>query len=126
MSALLETHVNQCRLGYKHGPDPDWFDWLDAGHVICERGGAWRIVRQVSRRTDGRLSFVTLVIRRRSWTGRCYTVLTSSDLKTRVFTVKRDVRVKPKTLIDVRIAQAIKQRCYEPYIITADEVIGMP
>jgi hypothetical protein len=69
---------------------------------------------------------VHLVIRRRSWTRRCYTVLIASDLKTLGYTMIPNVRVKPKTLLDVRIQQAIDQPSDQrPYIATADDVVGV-
>lgn len=112
---------------YRRTPDPGWFDAVVVGSVLQERGGPFRIVREVSRCANGCLRAVSLVIRRRSWTGRAYTILSANDLKTRRFTMVPNVRVKtPKTLLDVRIAQAINQRGGRPFIVTADEVVGLP
>lgn len=108
-------------------PDPAWFVDCVVGSVIQEGAhGPMRIVRKVSRYHTGRLYCVSVTIRRRSWTGRAYTVLTAADLKTRGFRLIPNVRIKFKRLIDVRIYQAINQGAGQPYIIGADEVVGIP
>lgn len=109
-------------------PDPEWFKDVTIGSVLREpNGGPFRIVRYVTRRRcDGRLMFVGFAIRRSSWTGRCYTMYTASDIKSRGFTMVPHVRVKLDKLIDVRIAQAMAQDCTEPYMVHAREVVGLP
>jgi hypothetical protein len=76
-------------------PDPSWFRTLKVGDVIAERSGVWRTVRAVSRRPSGGLYAVHLVIRRCSWTHRCYTVVNATDLRVRGF---RRIRVKRRPL----------------------------
>jgi hypothetical protein len=76
--------------------DPfSWFRTLQVGDVIAERRGVWRIVRAISRKANGDLYAVYLVIRRCSWTHRCYTVLNANDLRTRGF---KRIRVKRRPL----------------------------
>lgn len=75
--------------------EPRWFRRVQVGSVIAERSGRWRVVRAVHRGPSGKLWGVSLVIRRCSWTHRCYTVLTHTDLKYRGF---RLIRVPPRTL----------------------------
>lgn len=64
------------------GPQPKWMLTLKVGEVIARPNGAWRIVRDLSRYANGELRSVCLVIRRCSWTRRCYTYLNANDLRT--------------------------------------------
>jgi hypothetical protein len=74
---------------------PAWFDDVVVGSVLREgSSGPLRVVRAVKRIDDGRM-WVTLAIRRCSWTGRPTTTLTCSDLLTRKFYL---VPVKPVKL----------------------------
>jgi hypothetical protein len=87
---------------------PAWFSRVVEGSVIAERSGTWRIVRKVHRSPNGKLWGVTLVIRRCSWTKRCYTVLNYQDLLQRGF---RLINVPPRALrgrVDREIAKVIR------------------
>ncbi len=92
-------------------PQPEWMHSLRVGDVLTN-GRDFRVVRQVSywRRgpSEGRLWGVAVAIRRCSWTGRCYTMLTANDLKQRGFTKVPGVRVKIHTELDKRIERAME------------------
>lgn len=68
--------------GHPNGFDtrPQWIKDLRVGDVVRTPSGLLRIVRAVHHGAT-RSSF-TFVIKRCSWTNRCYTVYTSTDLKT--------------------------------------------
>lgn len=107
------------------GPQPRWMLTLKVGHVIARPNGAYRIVRSVCRYGNGDLRSVTLVIKRCSWTHRCYTILNASDLRQLGY---RRIRVRPRTLrsdIDRKVAQAIQQPCWEPYVMECCDVDGL-
>ncbi len=85
-----------------------WMRDVVVGSVLKDRNGTMRVVRKVTRYRDA-LQYVTFTIRSCSWTGRCYTVLTATDLRLRGFTL---VRVAPRTLetaLDRKIDAAIHQ-----------------
>lgn len=108
-------------------PCPVWFDDLAVGDIIREKDGPMRIVREVKRNPDGSLWGVSLVIRRPSWTGRAYTVLCATDLKTRGFRRVPNVRAKIDKPEDALVARAIHQPVAErPYVLTARQVQGWP
>lgn len=68
-------------------PDRSW-DWLEQikiGDILLENGKSERIVRAVHMKKSGMLYGVSFVIQRCSWTGRCHTTVSRSDLKTRKF-----------------------------------------
>lgn len=105
-------------------PQPRWMLTLKVGHVIAKKNGPYRIVRRIARYGNGDLRSVTCVIRRCSWTHRCYTILNYTDL--RIFGYRR-IRVKRRTLgseFDRKVASAIHQRCHEPYVLTCCDVEG--
>lgn len=106
-------------------PQPRWMLTIKVGHVIAKPKGPYRIVREVTRYANGDLRSVSLVIRRCSWTHRCYTILNYTDL--RIFGYRR-VRVKARKLnkeFDWKVAAAIHQRACEPFILTCCDVEGM-
>lgn len=122
-----EVRYGDFRIGKERIPQPEWFDRVVPGSVVRQVDGPFRIIREVVRRSrDSRLMYVSMVIRRRSWTNRAYTTMTANDLRCRGFKLVEGVRVKPKTILDVKIDQAIRQRDSEPFIITASDVIGIP
>jgi len=86
----------------------DWIANIQVGYVLRERSGAFRIVRKVTRspRNPQRIS-VTFVIRHCSWTHRCYTVLCTSDLKTRGFRPTGVHITKLKGPLDAKIQENI-------------------
>ena len=85
-----------------------WLDQLRIGDIVYEGGNPSRarVVREASFGKKGLLSSVTFSIRRRSWTGRCFTVVSRTDLKTRCF-APAGARVKKFTLLDKMIAHDI-------------------
>lgn len=94
-------------------PQPRWMRTVQAGDVIRRPNGPFRVVREVSRYPDGRLRSVWLVIRRCSWTHRCYTILGYTDLRILGY---RRVRVKRRALrrcIDKKIQAALHERGWE-------------
>lgn len=69
-----------------------WIDELQVGDIITCPSGDMRMVRMVNRHKyndrhnrSGRVWTITLAIRNCSWTGKGYTVLNRSDIKTRQF-----------------------------------------
>lgn len=85
---------------------PDWRDDLQEGDVLSN-GRTFRVVRGVSYwkhgPSKGLLWGVSVSIQRCSWTGRCFTLLTASDLLTLGFAKVEGVRVKLNTELDRRI-----------------------
>lgn len=97
------------------------------GSVLAEGSGTWRVVRRAHRKPNGDLWGVTFTIRHCSWTGRCYTVLTATDLKTRGF---RLVPVRPRHLrsgVDGKIRAAMAQGgcSRSEYLMTCCDVEGV-
>lgn len=89
----------------------DWRDELQAGDVLYEGGRASspRVVRRASYR-EGFLSAVTLAIRHCSWTGRPYTVIGRSDLRSRGF-IPTPFRVDPpRTKLERELQRNIDNR----------------
>ena len=108
-------------------PQPKWMARVVIGSVLREGSGALRVVRNLSRKADGRLAYVTFTIRHCSWTGRCYTVCTASDLRMRGF---RMVSVAPRPLrtrMDRKIYRAITgNECRrDGYSVTCCQVEGV-
>lgn len=105
----------------------DWRDRLQVGDVIANADGhgAPRIVRRAHYHKNGLLYAVTLVIRHCSWTGRCYTLLTRSDLRTFGYKRTRPRVVLKVTGIDARIAHAIAEPAWEKSLTCCD-VEGLP
>jgi hypothetical protein len=110
---------DQCRW------QPDWMSRVKTGSVLAPAYGDWRIVRKVSRNPNGNLSFVWFVIKRRSWTNRCYTVVTYSDLLQRGFRLVGQLKKNIDPKLDLKIAHAINQPCHKPYALTASDVVGI-
>ena len=103
---------------------PKWMLDVRVGDVIARQNGSWRIVREVSRKSEGRLRCVTLAIRRCSWTNRAYTVLNDNDLRQCGY--RRVARnAKMHTRLDHLIAKAIHQPCSEPICLRCHEVKGI-
>jgi len=97
----------------------DWIEKIQVGDILLE-GDTPRIVREVHHREGGYCA-VTLVIRRCSWTRRCYTVINSNDLKQRRFRPSGH-RVKLGLDIDKKIEAAIQSR---EYLLTCCDVEGI-
>lgn len=82
-------------------PKDRWIANIRRGDVLRERSGVLRIVRSVHHYGPAgpglppRCS-VTLVIRRCSWTTRCYTVLTRSDIRARFSPTGKRIRIRGK------------------------------
>ena len=100
------------RTVYRNGswcrPQPRWFSRLRVGDVITN-GGAWRVVRAVSRYQNADLRSVRVVIQRCSWTHRCYTVLNAVDLRTFGYRLVPVKRRRLNKQIDKRIHIAIHE-----------------
>jgi hypothetical protein len=123
-------------MAMKRIADPDWFDHLRVGDVLRDPWGNFRVVRKVSRWTRrprsqggtlhgvGPLRGVTLTIRRRSWTNRCYTVYSANDLKVGRWSYV-GARIKLTRDIDGCIEQAIHQPAGRPFILYAKHVRGV-
>ena len=86
----------------------DWIHAIRVGDILAV-GDTYRIVRDVHHSRSDRWppkTYVTFTIKRCSWTGRCYTVLTQSDLKTRGFRpTGHSMRLRRQ--IDAKIRKAI-------------------
>src|SRR3990167_315208 len=62
-----------------------WIDEIKVGDILLEHGRSERVVRSVSRSKTGLVCYVGFSIKRCSWTGRCYTIISRADLKARGF-----------------------------------------
>ena len=97
-----------------------WMRDVVVGSVLAEGSGAWRIVRAVTRYRNGDLRCVDFVIRRCSWTHRCYTVVGYYDMIQRGF---RMVPVAPRRLrskLDHKIRVAIHEPCTQKSLTCCD------
>lgn len=105
----------------------DWRDFLRAGDILLSRNGTPRIVRRVHYKKNGFLFGVSLVIQRRSWTNRCYTILCRSDLAGRGYR-KTDGRYHFRAGgIDLQIDNEIKNSYLPTGIkLHANDVRGIP
>mgnify|MGYP001614383358 CR=1 FL=1 len=102
-----------------------WMKDLRAGDVLWNaRCTDVRVVRQVSRFSNDDLRCVTLVIRRCSWTTRCYTVLNYTDLIYRGFH-PAPLRAKFVRLVDHHIEKNIRNAA-ECQTLTCCDVAGVP
>lgn len=81
---------------------PEWMRSLRIGDVLEDANGSQRVVRYVKFYKDGDLRSVAFAIKRCSWTGRPYTMLGYSDLKTRGFR-PTNVRVRMGSSLDWKI-----------------------
>lgn len=107
------------------GPQPAWMLTLRVGHVIARPNGVYRIVREVHRYKNGDLRSVSLVIRRCSWTHRCYTILNANDMKQLSY---RRIPVKARRLtkrLDKQIVAALHQPAWDPHILKCCDVEGV-
>ena len=102
-----------------------WFTTLQVGDVIARPGGPWRVVRAISRRAYG-LYAVTLLIRRCSWTGRCYTILNATDLRVQGYKPVRGAHWPCRTAFDRRVHKAITDDGVRPYPLRCCDVVGIP
>jgi hypothetical protein len=107
-------------------PQPRWMRTVQVGDTIQAPYGAPRIVREVTRRQNGRLRSVTVVIRHCSWTHRCYTILNDTDLRILGY---RKLQLKRKALtseFDEKVHASIHQPAKAPYILDCCDVKGLP
>mgnify|MGYP001583104671 CR=1 FL=1 len=90
-------------------PENSWVKSIKAGDVLESATGSLRIVRQVTwcreKRGEGRLS-ASFIIKHCSWTKRCYTTMTDSDLFTLGYRPIR-VHIELDTDFDEKILQEI-------------------
>lgn len=103
---------------------PPWMARVKVGDVLKERSGRLRVVREVVWRRNGWLWGLTFTIAHCSWTGRCYTVIDWSALKSRGFrpTGKQIRLTKP---FDRKILAAIQQPAKERKILKCCDVEGV-
>lgn len=113
----------------KPTPDPDWFDFVREGDVLRAPSGDLRVVRRVSwhrgAKASRKLWGVVFVIRRCSWTKRCDTVMTATDLKTRGFT-HTGARVKLNKTIDALVRESIDARMRLDAPLSCCDAKGLP
>lgn len=107
--------------GPRH-PQPKWMRDLRPGDAVQEGNSRPRIVRKVSFNPQGQLRYVTLAIRRCSWTHRAYTVLYIGDIWTRGFRKLPMRRQRMATRADQRLQRAIQQPAGEPKCMTCCDV----
>ena len=101
---------------------PSWIDDVRVGDVIATQHGPWRIVRAVHKRTEFR-TYITLAIRRCSWTGRGLTVYLSRELAALGY--RRVARnAKMTTELDQRINADCSTSDWR-YCVKCDEVRGV-
>lgn len=92
---------------------PEWMARLRIGDVLKSANGSYRVVREINRHPAssrvcaGWLRSVTFSIKHCSWTGKCYTVLTATDLKQRGF-APVGARVKLTKPIDTAVLACIR------------------
>ena len=79
--------------------------FVKAGDVLRTPKGDYRVVRKVSRYSDGDLSAAYFAIRRCSWTRRGYTVKQASEMFGWGFVAARDL---PKGKLDLELASCIQ------------------
>lgn len=108
----------------------DWRDDIKVGDVIKEGNGVLRVVRRASYHSenDGFLWGITLAIRSCSWTGRCYTVLTRSDLASRGFSptgATWPLDSDFDRMIDAAIGQRAKRAVHRDVLRRARHRIGI-
>lgn len=87
-----------------------WMRRVVVGSVVAERSGSMRVVREVSRFENGDLRCLTFTIQRCSWTTRCSTVVNYTDLRLRGFRLLRVAPRRLRSIMDGRIAEAIRSR----------------
>jgi hypothetical protein len=105
-----------------------WMDRIQVGSVLRSRSGDLRVVRDTKKRIQQRGAWkgcktisVYFAIRRCSWTGRCYTVMTDNDLTQQGFTYT-GIRLKLQTDVDFKIAESIESG---EYTMTCCDVKGI-
>ena len=92
-----------------------WPYTVKPGDVLETASGDLRVVRKCVTGASGYTTWVHLVIRRCSWTKRCYTVLNYHDLKGRGFRptgllVKLDTKTDRKIARDLKYDNRFKQK----------------
>lgn len=97
---------------------PDWRDKLKVGDIVLSPNGTERIVRKV-KYFNNLLGWVSFVILHCSWTGRCYTCYSRSDLK-RYSPTKHSIALI--TPLDKEIAEAIQA---DKVTVTCCDVEGL-
>jgi hypothetical protein len=102
----------------------DWTATIEVGDVLISGSGVMRIVRSVTRSYSryGPRTSVSFVIRHPSWTGRPYTVMTSTDLRTLGYR-KTKAKAKLGTEFDVKLAACLESR---ECAYKARDVVGIP
>ncbi len=104
----------------------DWTNRLQPGDVVRFRSGALRVVRAVRHPERPTSSYgeiyrssITFAIKRCSWTHRCYTVYTSSDLRTLGCSMTR-AKVSLRKKIDRLIMAELELNPLKPTLTCCD------
>lgn len=99
----------------------DWRDTIRMGDVLrIGEDGAFRVVRYCNYKQNNILTSVSFIIRHCSWTGRCYTYLTRSDLKTYS---KAGFRVRLDQEFDAKMAAEMTN--HDQYTFSCCDVRGI-
>lgn len=107
-------------------PQPAWMSKIKVGSVLRNRRGTdYRVVRAVSRYSNGDLSCVTLAIRRCSWTGRPVTTLKYTDLQYAGYELMPGVRVKLDRLVDYQLEQSMRAPTAQDCLVDCCAVKGV-
>lgn len=100
-----------------------WMIFAQEGDVLRAPNGDYRIIRSLSRFTDGDFRAASFAIRRPSWTGRAYTTYNFTDLLGWTYAMAR----KPgKSKLDKTLYWETHQRVAHPPILTPRDVVGVP
>ena len=85
-------------IGNKH-TQPEWMKQVEVGSVL-RKGNSFRVVRAVHRYRNGDLRSVTFVIKRCSWTHRCYTSYGYTDLIWNKYELVEGIKVELDSFLD--------------------------
>lgn len=106
----------------------DWRDKIKEGDVLRSRGGDLRVVREATYwKKNGQeyLHCVTFAIRRCSWTTRCTTTYSRTDLKTMGYTTTK-AKYTFKSRMDKAIARDLLYRNRFNQKLNCCDVEGVP
>ena len=105
----------------------DWFPRVRVGSVLRNKSGTdYRVVRSVSRDRYGNLRFVTLAIRKCSWTTRPTTTIGYSDLIYDGYSLVDGVRVKLERPLDRQLEADMRATKIEDCVLHCHSVRGWP
>lgn len=84
-----------------------WMKTVKVGDVLISSKGTFRVVRGVTRFSDGDLRCVDFAIRHCSWTGRPVTVVNFTDLRSNGY-YPAGIRVRLESELDKKLAEEVK------------------